>query len=184
MQLQTEAASARERHNAEPTFEHTTLYELAREYLEAASGSTEDARAMLIERLETDHRVLAAIADAAISEAVRSVVGSSMRTDRAAIIKGVATKPKLDFNAVTKSLEDTHRRMLLDFPLAGGVRLRDATREEVLAQADLYRKTETDARRKSTWLESVAKRLKPRQVVGKVMSEDKVVTLFVEAGNV
>jgi hypothetical protein len=71
---------------------------------------------------------------------------------------------------------------LLDFPLAKGLKLRNATRPDILEQADIYAKTEKDAGKKRRWLTSIAYCLKnDKQIVGKVITEEKAKELLEEA---
>lgn len=163
--------------------QEVSLSYLATQYLQEHDGDTEEAISALIEELERNKSLLAKVARQAIEDAVRNYVTLAHRNKRAAIINSIKPHP-VDLSGAVKNLVKEHRSMLLDFPLAGGVKLRDATREQVLEQAENYGKTERDASRKRVWLQSIAKFLKPKQIVGKFITEDRAIKLFEEASNV
>jgi len=157
-----------------------TLSSLARDHLKECDGDVEAASAALYDELDGDKYLLSIIAEQAIREAVKSYVSLAHRNDRVAIIKSIQPRV-LDIAGAVKRLEKSNTRMILDFPLAGGIKLRDATKEQVQDQADMYGRTERDAAHKRVWLERIAKLLKPGQVVGKVINETKAIKLFEES---
>lgn len=154
-----------------------TLGALAVEHLDAAGGDTRAAAAALADLIQRDATVRAAVIGAAISEAARYAVGAAMRQDRRAIWHGHAPRAKTRVSALAGGLA----RSLMDFPLAGGLRLADATREEVAAQADLYAAARDDAARKARWLSAIASALPEGARVRDALSEDQVAALHREA---
>lgn len=66
---------------------------------------------------------------------------------------------------------EIHGRSLLDFPLPGGKRLRDATRQDLLEAADFYRKQAADMASKAAWLEKISERVGKKTVGEKLTSE-------------
>lgn len=156
---------------------NTTLPNLAAEHLRKAEGDTAEATRSLIALLTGDPSVRAAVIDAAVEEAARSMVGHAMRAERAAIWSGRAPTPKTSVTAFAGGMA----RSLLDFPLAGGLRLGDATREEVAAQAALYAALRDDAARKARWLTAIAAALPEGARVRDAMTEAQVSALREEA---
>lgn len=178
------STAARQIEQAPPP-DRVTLAILARDTLAEFNGDTESATVALIARFENERWLLQAVAEEAINYAVEQSVQKAHRNERAAIVKMFQSPTsKLDFASVTRSLANTHKRMFLDFPLAGGLRLRDATREDVEKQAAFYGTQGRDMLHKSRWLGRIAACVKPGQVVGKAVSEAKAVKLFEETANV
>lgn len=66
---------------------------------------------------------------------------------------------------------------LLDFPLPGGRRLGEATREEVMAGAQFYRGHADDMAHKARWLARIAAELKPEQRVADGLDETRLAAL-------
>jgi hypothetical protein len=70
---------------------------------------------------------------------------------------------------------------LLDFPLPGGTRLARASRAEVLAGAELYRKRAKDEGHKARWLARVAEGMDETQTAGEAFDEPTLRRLQKEA---
>ena len=157
-----------------------SLGSLAKDYLEEYDGDIVAARNALYDELDNNKFLLSLVAEQAIAEAVRNYVSLAHRRERSAIITSIAPR-KLNIAAAVDDLKETHRRMILDFPLAGGVKLREATKEQVVSQAEMYRKTEKNAARNRIWLEKIANVLKPGQIVGNFITEAKATKLFEES---
>jgi hypothetical protein len=80
-----------------------------------------------------------------------------------------------------KRTQKSNTKLLLDYPLANGLKLRFATKEDIDSQAAMYARTAKDAVFKTTFLNKISRLLKPGQIVGDVVSEDKVAKLFEES---
>jgi len=161
-----------------------SLLSLAKQYLTLNDGNTENAIDDLCSALMKDNRLLREITEEAINEAVRNYVTMHHRQERSSIIAGREIKnvSNINVNGSLERLVTFHHRLLLDFPLAKGLKLRNATRPDILEQADIYAKTEKDAGKKRRWLTSIAYCLKnDKQTVGKVITEEKAKELLEEA---
>lgn len=101
----------------------------------------------------------------ACDDAVRAVT----RGERAAIVRSW-TAPNYTAGGNGHRVH-TLARSLLDFPLPGGLRLRDARRDDLLGAAKFYRAQAVDMASKANWLESIAERVGRKQV-GKVFDDD------------
>ena len=161
-----------------------TFSDIAREMLDEAGGDTSVAIARLQARIAEDEALRISIAGAAIRVLVAEGVTLKMRLDRKTIWdnatkKGDTPKPKTSVSALANGI----RESLLDFPLAGGKRLRDAVREEVEAQAQLYAATSRDAGHKARWLTAIATRMDDGATVSDAISEAEVVALHQETAN-
>lgn len=165
---------------AEPlTQPPVTLAYLARQHLAAAGGDIRIASGRLSLLLEEDDDIRSAVIDAALSDALRMHLERAHRQERAAIFSQTPQRipaPKTNIGA----LANVAARTLMEFPLAGGKRLRDASREEVEEQSVLYLTTGADMARKGTWLRRIAERLDPGQIVADAMTLDEVEEIHAE----
>lgn len=150
--------------------EPETLASVAREYLHDAGGDTAAASARLIKRIEKDAEFRTSVVAEAIADAAEIAVGTAMRHHRSAVWNGIVPKAKTSVVALANGITNA----LLDFPLKGGVRLRDATREQVLEQSHLYRTSAADMSAKHRFLAAVAKRVAPGKTVGDSLTEEQV----------
>ena len=160
-----------------------SLSSLARDYLNASDGNTDAATYALMDELSHNRDLLRAIIDEAVAEAVRSLVGVHMRQNRSATVnQKIIRKSVYNPQKAVEELKPFYQHLYLDFRLKGGLKLRDATRVEVLDQASDYEKRENDAGIKRRWLQSIADRLSNnKQKVGKVITEELAFQLFEEA---
>lgn len=148
-----------------------TLSGLARETLAQCNGDHADARRKLLSRLLTDRKLLATVLEPIIASALHDKLGSLQGNARHHITKSQGK------NAVA-ALADGIARSLMDFPLAGGLRLRDASREQVAAQAQIYQDNADTMGHRARWLALVAQSLPDGKTVGSTMSEERLAELF------
>jgi|HigsolmetaAR206D_1030411.scaffolds.fasta_scaffold08616_2 hypothetical protein len=178
MQVHTEhsagtfAVSKPERRASLPT--------LAREALKDAGGDVAVAVEALIRTLTSDPAMLRSVVTEAVRTAVEVHVAASMRHDRKTITQSVRT------GATRQSIEALASGMavaMLNFPLANGLRLRDATLDDVTKQADRYEAFAADNSHKARWLRRIAAELPSGAKVGEVMTEERVRALYLETSN-
>lgn len=163
-----------------------TLSDLAREFLDDHGGRTGAAITALQDLIRNDEGLRLSIATEAVMTLAALKVQEQMHRDRAKVwdaanarAAGAAPKAKTSIVALANGLAAS----LMNFPLAGGVRLGDATREEVLAQAGMYAATAKDAGHKARWLEAVAARVAPGQRVREALTDEALSSLQEEAAN-
>jgi hypothetical protein len=162
----------------QPAAKETTIAELARKALRESGGDTESAVEALADELLSDAVLLRALIRPAVMDAVIYRVEHSMRDRRGAILRSVdAAQAGPDSVA---ALAAGLGRALLDFPLANGLKLRDATRDQVLAQAERYAATAKDAGHKERWLKRVAEATPARKKVGRALNNDRVAAMWRE----
>lgn len=101
----------------------------------------------------------------ACEEAVRTVT----RSERAAICRSW-TAPNYTLGGNGHRVH-TLGRSLLDFPLPGGMRLRDARKDDLLGAVKFYRSQAVDMAAKASWLEAIAERVGRKQV-GNVFDDE------------
>lgn len=160
--------------------EEITLGGLARETLTKADGDTEKATDLLTKRLLKDRPLLRSIIHGAIRDAVVYRTNMAMRGDRYRIVHAVPASPPPGREAV-EALASGIRNALLDMPLAGGLRLRDANREQVSEQANRYAALAKDTGHKARWLTLIAQSVPDGKLVGDVMNDERAAELFREA---
>lgn len=153
-----------------------SLASLARQALADADGKVDVASAALSRTLLADKALLRSVIEAAVRDAVAGHVRGAMRHDRQAIVR--ASRIGLD---ASDRMASFVARSLLDLPLAGGLKLRDANKKQVLEQAEIYMRQGADMLAKGKWLRAVAKALPAGKTVGDGLSEAKVAQLFEEA---
>lgn len=154
-----------------------TLQALARQHLEANDGFVDQATESLVDFLIEDEASLRVTIRQIVEEAAASAVGRAMRSDRAAIMAGLSRSASAGRAAVA-ALAGGIAKSLLDFPLAGGIALRHATRPQVEDQARLYEAAAEDMGVKGRWLRAIAAQLDDRREVGEVFDEAAITKLF------
>jgi hypothetical protein len=153
-----------------------TLAQLARAALRKADGNTTTATATLTRRLLRSPAVLRTVIEAAVLDAVQYRVEAAMRTDRAQILR-VTTSGRGAVVALANGIS----RAILDMPLANGLRLRDALREQVIEQADRYAAIAEDTGHKARWLTLIGQSMPAKKTVGQVMTDERAAELYEEA---
>lgn len=172
---------------AEP---EVTLGELAREALKEAKGRTEVAANKLLFRLHADKALMRQV----IMSALRIAIKQQIQTDTNHIRESIVTSINRQNAANTINREKDKSRVivlaeavsscLLDMPLAGGKKLRDAGHAEVMAQIDRYEKLAGNMTHKARWLRLIAQSVPtwpPGKRVGSIITEKRALELFEEA---
>lgn len=163
-----------------------TIIDLAREFLDDHGGRTAPAIADLQALLANDEALRASVATEAVMIVAALKVQHEMRSDRAKVwgaanARAAGSVPKAKVGVV--ALANGLAASLMNFPLAGGLRLGDATREDVLAQAAMYASASRDMGHKARWLEAVAARVAPGQKVREALTSEALSSLQAEAAN-
>lgn len=156
--------------------EPITIARLAREALSATDGNVRRATDALVERMAGDANLLREVIRAAVTDAVNLRVQAAHRHNRAAILR-VTTGGRAGVEALAAGLTAA----ILDMPLARGVKLRDATREEVVEQAERYAAQASDMGHKARWLRLIAQAVPAGKRVGEVMTDERAAELHAEA---
>lgn len=163
----------------QPTDEETddnrsTISKLAREMLFACDGNAEKANERGLSRLRNEPKLLRLVMESAIQDAMAAGVQNGIRKERASIIHRV-TRDRV------VALAEGMLPCLLDIPLAGGKKLRDASRTEVLEQVNRYETQAGNMMHKARWLRLVAQSVPDDKSVGDVLPESRVKELYQEA---
>ncbi len=153
--------------------ERTTLRQHAAAALAEAGGNVLEATAALTARAMSDQDFLAEHFEAVVRSACYQAVAACIRQQRRAVwstIQPTSEERRAQVAALAAGVAYT----LHDFPLPGGKRLGDATREEVVAAAELFGRQARDMAWKSRWLAHVAQSLPPGRKVSEVLSAERL----------
>lgn len=154
------------------------LGDIARDCLKEASGDTRKAIAAMTEVLMKNRPLLQEL----IAPIVLSVAQAKVRQANIDARRHIIDRSP-DGRRRMLALAGGLKVAMLDFPLSGGLLLRDATRQEVSDQAAMYEKSGSDMLRKSRWLMAIAQSIPDQKKVEDVITEERVVELW-EASNV
>lgn len=171
------------------TEQSITLAVLARESLAAKDGDAAKAIAHLVLRLRRDKALLCAVVKDAIETAVYIKVNEGIRKDRQSIILDAhrtrfeshmpsSESRKSSVIALAGGIAASH---YLDFPMAGGLKLRDASHSELGAQINAYEKQAYTQLHRSRWLRLIMREVPDNKKVGDVLSEQRVAQLWEQA---
>lgn len=153
-----------------------SLRALARTALEQCGGNTAEATDAVAEILANDKRLARSVAAEAIALASYELVQHRMRDNRSAVVLS-ANRSRDGVAALANGI----RAALLDFPLAGGMKLRDATPDEVTEQIDRYDAIGRDVSHKAKWLRLIVQSVPRNKLIGEVISDDRAQELWNEA---
>lgn len=158
--------------------EKITLYGLARSHLDDADGNLSVAIDSLTELLLRDRKLLKLLIEQVCREAIRSYTRVAQGNTRFAIIQSISSAAR---RAQGEALNRATMKLLLDYPLGGGKKLRDATRAEIIHSADVYEKIAQTNGQRAKWLRLIAQSVPDGKCVGDVISEDRAKELFEES---
>ena len=76
--------------------------------------------------------------------------------------------------ALTKAMAENERRSFLDYPIAGGLLLRNATKEQVERQRDEHSILARANHCKAAWFARIAEMVPANKTVGQALTEAQV----------
>lgn len=156
--------------------EEISLRSIARQALRDSSGKTKEAIDALVKRLQADKRLMREIVTQAIVTASTDLVEHQMRSDRQAVVVSAA-RARDGVMALANGIKFS----ILDFTLAGGLKLRDATPPQVNESIRRYESISRDVSQKARWLRLIVKGVPMDKRVGDVITEERAQELFDEA---
>lgn len=153
----------------------TMIHTEARRAYEDAGEDIKAATDLFEQRVRDDAALRDALTDPLIRGACYSAVTMVIRLDR----KRVWTAPVYsgangETNNQAGRVEALAQSNLMMFPLPGGKRLADATREEIAEASNYYLDRAKDARHKGAWLALIADRLPDGKAVRDAMTEKEL----------
>lgn len=152
---------------------------LARDCLRACKGNIVSAAAEMLGRLRDDETLMLACMEELIAEAARVEIEAAHRHTRAAILSGIGKPPRVDGDVKLNAIAATFS--LFDYPLAGGLKLGDATRDEIEAQATIHRAAAIDHGHKARWFQAIAAECPAGKPVRAAINAARLEKLFEQA---
>jgi hypothetical protein len=156
--------------------ETSRVQEAVQEVLTAAENDVVKATALLQARVMEDRDLYREIMDPLVRTACYDLLRRLQKSERRIIWQSDFSKPE-DHRSRVIALAGGTLSSLLNFPLPSGLRLGDATRQDVLSAAAFYAKQANDMAVKSCWLELVAKRVKEGTIVRDVLDDRALIAL-------
>lgn len=159
-----------------PSEDPIRLSALAKEHLTAAGGDTKKALASLLALLKQNPAVLRAVAEEALKLAAGYSVEHAMRSERQSILTLVRRDMRDNSAAhnLARAAARNEVKRLLDYPLANGLRLADAMREDVLYQAQIHAGPVRAHAANVRWLTAIAQGLKEGARVSDAFTEERL----------
>ena len=150
------------------------LYTLVREALQELDGNVEKAISRIVYKLRADKGLLESVVAQAVRAGVKQTASNAQGNIRRVI---VGTR------AGVMALGEGLTSCFLDFPLRGGLKLKDAKRSDLVDQIKIYEAQAKDSSHKAKWLNLVLQALPEGKAVGAVLHENRVKELFEESKN-
>lgn len=159
-----------------------TLYSLVMAAYREAGGDIPRARAKLLRTLSKDKALLASIIDAALSVAISSGLNNVATKYRASIIKvNEAQQDVAENRSRVIALSTGLSAAYMDWPLATGVKLRSATRADLVENINRYSAQASSLNTRAAWLHLVLQALPDDNItVGERLTEARLVELYNE----
>jgi hypothetical protein len=153
-----------------------SIHSLARE---ARADGVEVSVAIdrVMARLTASPELLRTIVRDAVLFAATEAAKLTVRSDRSRIIQMTTATGRNGVFALANGMTAA----LLDMPIAGGVRLRDARRDQVAAASEFYSRQAQDMSHKGRWFALIAQSVPEGRVVGDVLTDARAAELFNEA---
>lgn len=130
-----------------------------------------DAAAALLSEAKNDQALYAAIMRRYEVDAAQDAVRDVISRERCSIWKAAHVRPNAPDERVV-ALARANSSALMDFRLPGGLPLRLATSEQIMAASEFYVAAGKDALAKGGWLKRVAQAVPDGKTAGEAMSED------------
>lgn len=159
-----------------PVTDLTQFSALCRRALDEADGDVRQAVEIFSGWVAKDKMLRNSVVSAVFSLAGKSQISGHNRHDRATISKAADSG-----RASVEALATGMTRTLLDFPLIGGKKLRDANRDDLGAAIETYRKQADTNIHRAKWLTAIADMTPKQGVVSDVLDEDKALELWESA---
>jgi hypothetical protein len=157
-----------------------TLGYLVREALDEVDGNVEKAASRVYYQLINDKALLKKLIEHTVKLAVAGRTASTNCDRRRSVIQAVErqnSKPK-DSKARVVALAQGISSCLLDMPLAGGLKLRNASAPELRQTIERYEKCAGNMMHKARWLRLILQSLPEGLHVGTIITEERAVELF------
>lgn len=150
--------------------------EAAKQAFDQAGGDVRAATAAFERSVRANRGLRDALTEPLISQACYDAIRRQCQGARKAVWNPPARVEKFTPSKVSGAFRVTQLAAgtLLMFPLPGGRKLGEATREEISAAADFYASQSDDMATKARWLRLVAQSMPNTAKVGDVLTDDRL----------
>lgn len=150
--------------------------EAAKQAFDQAGGDVRAATAAFERSVRSSRSLRDALTEPLISQACYDAIRRQCQGARKAVWNPPARTEKFTPSKVSGAFRVTQLAVgtLLMFPLPGGKKLGEATREEISAAADFYAAQSDDMATKARWLRLVAQSMPGVKKVGDVLTDDRL----------
>lgn len=162
--------------------EEITISGVARGCFDKSGGDIQKAARLMVKEFRRDEKLLMLFSEHCIRLTCVEAVKTICRSER----RSTWLPPNYDAGgngARVLALAKSNSEMLLDFPLWGGKKLRDATKDDVAESAAKWTAQGKDMMSKGRWLSLVASRVPEKKTVGQALTETELRKLHKEATN-
>lgn len=160
-----------------------TVSTCARLALAEADGDVAEATKLLITRVRNDKELRRELLEPLIEYACHQAVARELRSGRSGIWRPVSPE-RLAGMSDAERVKALAAGNLLMFPLPGGKRLGDASRDDISQASRFYEKQAGDMAHKARWLQLIAQSVPPGKTVRGTITEDRLRELQEEAKRV
>lgn len=154
-----------------------SLPALARAALERNDNCIRMATSYLTKALMDDEDLLERVLLEVVSLASSELVSNSIYAQRRAIQSGIS-RPNINGKIATQAMAENTVRSIMDWPIADGLRLRDATRDQIEKQRDIHAEIARTNASKANWFAMIADAMPDEGTVGEHLTEDRVLAFF------
>lgn len=157
-----------------------TMHSLAVNAYRSADGNVPQAKAALLLVLRDDVALLESVVDDAVSNAIGYSLHKIATRHRDSIVKA-AESPKGAGRAAVVALATGLAAGYLDWPLANGVKLRNASRDDLIDSINRYNAVASANATRANWLQLVLQSMPADAVsVGDRLTEERIAELYKE----
>lgn len=157
------------------------INELAKECLEQTNGIWKDAAELLELKLQTDSELMRELLKPMLSKAVWTVITKIARDQRKPFFKtDVEEEEFVKIHSDSKGIEAVSIRSWYAYNLQGGVKLGDATKEDLDVAIEYHKRFAENNAKKAVWLSKIREMTISR--VKDTVTEDNIKEFAVSAG--
>ncbi len=141
--------------------------QIARDCLVEADGDWKVAARIFKKRIEFDAALFKEVAESMIDEAIWQQIKRAAYSQRQSFWSASVKAGEDD----TKGIEQMAHKNLLEYPLSGGLKLRDATKNKLKEEAEMHDTFAESNASKARWYRLIIKAMGGADVVGLALNE-------------
>jgi hypothetical protein len=162
-----------------------TFYSFVAQALRKFGGDRRKAEDHIFNTLRDDPHLMREMIRSAIFHGINETARKAQAGDRSSIFASVQKQPPVktaeQHRADAQATIRVITRSLLDYPLRDGTKLKDATREAIVADAKHLEAQANTMSQRAKWLQLIAQSVGDGKRCGDVVSEDRARELLEEA---